>query len=64
LLRNSNNREEVKEAVGALKPEIQRIFGAELQSRVVDLLNSNFEGLSDMIESKFNEMRESHRKDK
>ena len=61
MLRNSNNREEVKEAVSTLRPEIQRLFGAELQSRVVDLLNNSFEALSDMIESKFSEMRESHR---
>jgi isoleucyl-tRNA synthetase len=64
LSRNSNNREEVKEAVSSLRPEIQRIFGAELQSKVVNLLDSNFEKINDIIESKFNEMRESHRKDK
>jgi hypothetical protein len=47
-----------------MKPEIQRIFGAELESKVVNLLGSNFEGLYDMIENKFKEMRESHQQDK
>ena len=64
LLRNSNNREEIKEAVSSLKPEIQKIFGAELQSKVVNLLHNNFDAINDMIETKFNEMRESHQKDK
>jgi hypothetical protein len=31
---------------------------------VVNLLDNNFEAINDMIESKFNEMRESHRRDK
>jgi hypothetical protein len=35
-----------------------------LQTKVVDLLDSNFNSLNEMIESKFNEMRESHQKDK
>ena len=64
LLRNSNNREEIKEAVSSLKPEIQKIFGAELQTKVVNLLHNNFDAINDMIETKFNEMRESHQKDK
>ena len=47
-----------------MKPDIQRIFGAELQTKVVDLLRDNFEAIYEMIETKFNEMRESHQKDK
>ena len=47
-----------------MNSEIERIFGAELQTKVVDLLERNFEGIYDMIENRFNEMRESHKKDK
>jgi hypothetical protein len=35
-----------------------------LQTKVVDLLDSNFNSLNEMIESKFSEMRENHQKDK
>ena len=47
-----------------MKPEISKIFGEELQSKVVDLLDTNFNTLNEMIESKFKEMRESHQRDK
>ena len=47
-----------------MKPEISKIFGEELQSKVVDLLDTNFNTLNEMIEKKFNEMRESHQRDK
>jgi hypothetical protein len=35
-----------------------------LQTKVVNLLHNNFDVINDMIETKFNEMRESHQKDK
>jgi predicted RNase H-like nuclease (RuvC/YqgF family) len=35
-----------------------------LQTKVVDLLDTNFNSLTEMIENKFKEMRESHQKDK
>ncbi len=47
-----------------MKPEISKIFGEELQSQVVDLLDNNFNTLNEMIEKKFKEMRESHQRDK
>ena len=47
-----------------MKPEISKIFGEELQSKVVDLLDTNFNTLNEMIEKKFNEMRVSHQRDK
>ena len=47
-----------------MKPEISKIFGEELQSKVVDLLDTNFNTLNEMIEKKFNDMRESHQRDK
>jgi hypothetical protein len=47
-----------------VRPEISKIFGDELQNKVVDLLDKNFSTILEMIETKFNEMRESHLKDK
>ena len=47
-----------------MKPEISKIFGEQLQSKVVNLLDTNFITLNEMIETKFNEMRESHQRDK
>jgi hypothetical protein len=47
-----------------LKPEIQKIFGEKLQTKVVDLLDSNFNSLNEMIENKFKEMQENHKRDK
>jgi hypothetical protein len=47
-----------------MNPDIERIIGSELQTKVVDLLERNFEGIYDMIENRFNEMKESHKKDK
>ena len=47
-----------------MKPEISKIFGEELQSKVVNLLDTNFNTLNEMIETKFNEMKESHQRDK
>ena len=35
-----------------------------MQSKVVNLLDTNFDAINDMIEKKFNEIRESHQKDK
>ena len=35
-----------------------------MQSKVVDLLDTNFNALNEMIETKFNEMKESHQRDK
>ena len=47
-----------------MKPEISKIFGEELQFKVFDLLDSNLNILNEMMEKKFNEMRESHQRDK
>jgi len=47
-----------------MKPEISKIFGEELKSKVVDLLDTNFNALNEMIETKFNEMKENHQRDK
>ena len=47
-----------------MKPDIEKIFGQKLQSKVVDLLHTNFDKLFEMIEAKFDEMRESHMRDK
>ncbi len=35
-----------------------------MQSKVIDLLDTNFNTMNEMIENKFNEMRESHQRDK
>ena len=47
-----------------MKPDISKIFGEQLQSKVVNLLDTNFNTMNEMIETKFNEMRESHQRDK
>ena len=43
-----------------MKADIHKNFGAQLETKVVDLLSSNFEKVIDTI----NELRESHQKDK
>jgi uncharacterized protein HemX len=47
-----------------MKPEISKIFGEELQFKVFDLLDSNLNTLNEMMEKKFNEMKENHQRDK